>query len=205
LWNQATNAVIVILILSTFMLAPFIASSQNTGTLCSKVVGEWKWDTYGTVFIFPDGTTEHIEGGEIRNTGKWLCEIDVLKIEWTKTGWSDRLTIKDNGEKLEGSNQQNLIIVATRFGEGGFSSNCALVIGKWQWDSYGKVDIFSDNTTQHIDGGEIRNTGKWACENGALRIRWTNGGFLDRLRIKTNGSPLIGQNREGMPTKATRM
>jgi hypothetical protein len=203
--HQVIHGLIITFSIFSFILGPLITSAQITGPLCNEVIGEWKWDSYGTVFIYPDGTTEHIEGGVIRNTGKWLCDIDVLKIEWTKSGWSDRLKIKENGVKMEGSNQQNMPIVATRVGDGGFSTNCEFAIGKWQWDSYGTVNILRDGTTTHFDGGQLRNTGKWACENGRVTVKWTNGGFTDRLRIKTGGDALIGQNRQGTPIKATRI
>ncbi|NNF32809.1 MAG: hypothetical protein HKN68_01785 [Saprospiraceae bacterium] len=197
--------VIIIFSLFTFILRPINIDTELTSTLCNEVIGEWKWDQYGTVYIFPDGTTEHIVGDVIQNTGKWLCDIDVLKVEWTKTGWSDRLKINASGTRMEGSNQKNMPIVATRIGESGFSSNCVSIVGKWEWGSYGTVNIFQDGTTQHFNGGQLRNTGKWACENGKIRVRWTNGGYTDRLMIKTGGNVLIGQNRQGMPIRAARI
>jgi len=89
------------------------------GANCEHIIGEWNWDQYGTVTIkkgstVGKGSTTHKDTG---NVGKWRCENDkIVVIDWTidNETVTDRLSIKDNGKRLQGRNNKKMGINATK-------------------------------------------------------------------------------------------
>ncbi len=170
------------------------------GADCEQIIGTWKWDQYGTVFIEKESTL-HVETG---NKGKWYCEDGkTVVIIWTINNEivTDRLSIKDNWTRLQGENNKGVGINATKI-ESGYG-NCEQIIGTWKWDQYGTV-IIEKESTLHVETGNI---GKWYCEDGkTVVIIWkiNNEIVTDRLSIKDNWTRLQGENNKGVGINATK-
>ena len=83
---------------------------------CSLVVGNWAWDTRAfPATIHSDGTVVGNDGGQMIS-GTWLC-LDSLKgqivVKWN-TGYTDTLTLSNNGNTLRGANDKGGRLIIRR-------------------------------------------------------------------------------------------
>ena len=73
---------------------------------------------------------------------------------------------------------------------------CKLVAGTWRWFNGQTVHI--GDGVCHASGG---NKGIWKCKDpdGVIEIRWKKGGWIDTLRLSSDGKKLEGSNQTGNP------
>ncbi len=79
---------------------PAAAPKPNDGmtSLCGKMSGVWSWFTGGDVVIRSSGTAST---GSL--TATWTCKSNQVVMVWSH-GFTDRLTISSDGNRLSGSN-----------------------------------------------------------------------------------------------------
>jgi len=82
-------------------------------------VGSWKWFDGGTAVIDEQGGVQGYAPGSSKptNPGSWKCVNGsplTIQITWVKGGWIDTLVLSADGQRLEGTNQQNKRVWAER-------------------------------------------------------------------------------------------
>jgi TPR repeat protein len=83
-------------------------------------------------------------------------------------------------------------------------SACDAVVGKWMWFAGGEVTINGDGTFTQKSG----NSGTWECLDsgkGAVALKWTQGGYLNRLVLADGGTKLVSTDPSQSFVKATRI
>ncbi len=81
------------------------------GDPCTAVVGRWDWLTTGGIVTVAEGGRLTFHPNDLTNlptfTGAWQCESGSgdITMAWN-TGFSDRLQLSDDGNRLSGTNDQ---------------------------------------------------------------------------------------------------
>jgi hypothetical protein len=74
------------------------------------------------------------------------------------------------------------------------------ILGQWKWFTGSVVTFYANGTAHDSAGGH----GTWTFSNdGTLIINWSNGTYIDRLKL--NGNKLSGKNQIGTVVTATRI
>lgn len=92
---------------------------------------------------------------------------------------------------------------ATAGKEVAYAASCNSITGEWDWFTGGRVAIYPDKTIVHSLG----NVGTWNCVDppeGIFALRWSHGGYIDRLTLSEDGLVLAGTNQFGETVIATR-
>jgi hypothetical protein len=84
------------------------------------------------------------------------------------------------------------------------SAKADAIVGRWRWVGPEVVTIRPDGTAASSVGN-----GTWKCTSKAKPptyvINWSNGVFIDTLRLIKGGKELSGKNAQGQAINATRL
>ena len=84
------------------------------------------------------------------------------------------------------------------------AAGCDAVVGKWAWFVGGEVTVNADGTFMQKSG----NSGTWECldsAEGAVALKWKQGGYLNRLALADGGTKLVSTDPSQSFVKATRI
>jgi hypothetical protein len=79
-----------------------LRQDPRIGTVCN-IAGIWQWFTGGDVTIYADGTFTQANS----LTGTWYCSNDGRIIMSWSHGYTDKLSLTPDGNKLEGFGNRN--------------------------------------------------------------------------------------------------
>jgi len=183
--------------------SPYDDSPYGTATktdICADIAGEWKWFNGGTAVILADGT--------IQGTGhSWKC-LDssqrTFLISWSNGKWLDTLTLSQDGNRLDGKNQNGNRVWAERKTptpssppSPKISTSMTLrnaILGKWKWFTGSTPEFRADGTI----GGNADN--RWELTDAGTRLftlSWGKGKWIDTLTLSPDGKRLDGKNQYG--------
>jgi hypothetical protein len=108
------------------------SGTSGSGTT-SGIVGTWKWFNGDTVYVHPDGTQDSLNAGKTISVRTWTLKDPskgIYELVWKnpngiESQWYsgiDTLTLSADGNKLDGYNQKNMRVTASRISSSDSSS-----------------------------------------------------------------------------------
>jgi hypothetical protein len=93
------------------------AAAQGTVVECGEVAGQWAWQLGGSVRFDPAGsaTWAPAPGGSATLSATWHCDTadGSIVVEWQR-GFTDRLRLSPDGQRLSGTNQAGVAVEGSR-------------------------------------------------------------------------------------------
>jgi hypothetical protein len=183
---------------------------------CVDVTGAWNWFNGLTVTIGTDGRFQSTAGVN----GTWSATGGAMRqyrLRWDN-GFVDTVSLSEDGARLSGTNESGTRVSATRdcaaatapSGSGGGNAgagtpgssagggnngtrpvSCATLTGTWTWFTGAQLTFRDDGTfLSTVNGRWERGTGD------DYVLRWENG-YVDVVRLSSDGRRLSGQNKQG--------
>ncbi len=156
-----------------------MAVGKTTST--AKLPGCWSWSNGATIVINADGSAHN---GSFAASWK---TVDSRHYTITWPSFVDTLVLSADGRALEGKNNYNFPVTATRK-----SGKTSSVVGNWLWSNGVTVTIRSNSS---VTAGALKGT--WMKSGNKWIIEWP---LVDTVSLSKNGRSLTVKNQFGAAT-----
>ncbi len=166
------------------------SAKKNTGksqavagktSSAAKLPGCWSWSNGANIVINTDGSAHN---GPFAASWKTI-DSNHYSIIWPS--FVDTLALSANGSTLEGKNNYNLPVTATRK-----SGKASSAVGSWLWSNGVTVSIHSNSS---VTAGALK--GKWMKSGNKWIIEWP---LVDTISLSKDGRSLNAKNQFGAAT-----
>lgn len=102
----------------------------------------------------------------------------------------------------------SVIFWLVRFLIGDYAFAAGDITGSWSWVSGQTIVFKSDRSFEVLFGDQKINDGKWECTNpsdGTFVLRHRQGGWVDTVKLSTDGNTLSGTSNTGHFIRGTRI
>lgn len=200
-------------VLMFFLLGLIARSDATDQSGCGDVTGTWKWALGGTVQFRPGGSAiwhpTSGQGDGVQAT--WRCDPHdgTFVLDWAH-GFTDRLTLSSDGERLAGTNQNGLQIEGYREAlttTPGASNVDPELVGDWLLEvqlpsPQGPVEVYwtiEPDGSYAVDAGPFSHAGTLNSAGTSYTLTATTSDYRDEGRYELKGwTSLITHGQHGV-------